>query len=110
MLYILTMVKITTHVLDVTNGIAAKGISVELWHDSNQVGNGVTNSDGRCLDLSQVNPGIYELRFRTKEYFDSLRMESFFPFCSVAFEVKDQQHYHVPLLLSAFSYTTYRGT
>ncbi|KAJ1972396.1 hypothetical protein H4R33_007092, partial [Dimargaris cristalligena] len=75
----------------------------------------VTNEDGRCTRLlpagSTATPGLYAIRFFTKEYFEAHQETSFYPFVEVHFEVKDTaEHYHIPLLLSRHSYTTYRGS
>ena len=120
---------ITTHVLDVAKGSPAAGIEVtlELWRGSERIpsfrssGNGdwvvlgssVTNSDGRCGALmgiiDEVKAGFYRISFHTGEYVPS----GFFPYVSIVFEVKESQsseHFHVPLLLSPFSFSTYRGS
>ena len=111
---------ITTHVLDTSRGVAAKGLAVSLHiHDClqdrwNLVKHSVTNEEGRCMDLicqEQFNPGEYKLTFQTSLYFDSLKIKSFFPYVEVIFIVRDTDaHFHVPLILNPFSYTTYRGT
>jgi 5-hydroxyisourate hydrolase len=104
---------ITTHVLDVANGGPAAQIPVELdvfvtghgWRDA---GRGVTNVDGRILDFGeQPVAGIYRLMFDVGVYIP----EPFFPTIWITFEVRDpNERYHVPLLLSPFGYTTYRGS
>jgi 5-hydroxyisourate hydrolase len=104
---------ITTHVIDTARGEPAARIPVELdvfvsghgWRDA---GRGVTNSDGRVLDFGEAPvPGIYRLMFDVAVHIP----DSFFPTISITFEVRDEKgHYHVPLLLSPFGYTTYRGS
>jgi 5-hydroxyisourate hydrolase len=104
---------ITTHVLDIASGEPAARIPVELdvfitghgWRDA---GRGVTNPDGRILDFGETPAaGIYRLSFDVAVHFP----DAFFPTISITFEVRDQnEHYHVPLLLSPFGYTTYRGS
>jgi 5-hydroxyisourate hydrolase len=104
---------ITTHVIDTATGGPAARIPVELdvfvsghgWRDA---GRGVTNSDGRVLDFGEeAAPGIYRLMFDVAVHIP----DAFFPTISITFEVRDEQgHYHVPLLLSPFGYTTYRGS
>lgn len=111
---------ITTHVLDTTTGRPGSGISVQLerqaddsgWQD---VGSGITDADGRVKNFfgeaRLFEPGSYRLTFETGEYFRSTGIESFFPRIAITFAVGDaEQHYHVPLLLSRFGYTTYRGS
>ncbi|KAI6652822.1 5-hydroxyisourate hydrolase [Oopsacas minuta] len=111
---------ITTHVLDTSRGIAAQGLAISLYyHDTiqdkwNLIKHSVTNKDGRCLDLLQMEQfqaGNYKLTFQTSLYFEEFKEKSFFPFVEVIFVVNDpNSHFHVPLLLSPYSYTTYRGT
>lgn len=113
------MSPITTHILDIAHGLPAAGVSVSLYQlDSEgtrkQAGQGVTNDDGRVVDLlpegTLIN-GIYSLVFEIEEYFKNSDRESFYPHVEVTFRVKeDRAHYHVPLLLSPFGYSTYRGS
>jgi 5-hydroxyisourate hydrolase len=109
---------ITTHVLDTAAGKPGRGIAVELeriehgqWH---LVGGGVTDDDGRLRTLTQpgpVAPGTYRIRFQTAAYFAAVGTPGFFPVVEIQFTVLDgTQHYHVPLLLSPFSFSTYRGS
>lgn len=110
----------TTHVLDTTAGVPAEGISatLELQSSSGEwktVGGGSTNSDGRIMDLLPVDqtfhPGIYRLTFNTGQYFRSKNIESFYPYVQIVFEVSDsKRHFHIPLLLNPFGYSTYRGS
>lgn len=72
----------------------------------------VTDEQGRIkafLDQKQQNRGIYKLTFFVKDYFLSKKTETFYPFVDVVFEIQDNKHYHVPITLSAFGYSTYRG-
>lgn len=72
----------------------------------------VTDEQGRIkefLDQRQQNKGIYKLTFFVKDYFASKKMESFYPFVDVVFQIQDDKHYHVPITLSAYGYSTYRG-
>lgn len=114
------MSAITTHVLDTARGIPAQGVRVSLeqidsaeqWH---ALGHGVTDSGGRLRTLMPESarpvPGTYRLMFDTRAYYTGLGIRSFFPVVAVMFEVSDAaDHYHVPLLLSPFGYTTYRGS
>jgi 5-hydroxyisourate hydrolase len=104
---------ITTHVLDTARGVPGRAIAVELeraehgiWH---LVGAGITDDDGRLRTLTPagpVLPGTYRIRFQTGAY-----QAGFFPVVEIQFTVDDgAQHYHVPLLLSPYSYSTYRGS
>lgn len=113
------MSAITTHILDVSAGSPARGVLVTLERqtpaDWEVIGKGVTDNDGRLQDLlaSDVNfsPGIYRLTFDTGNYFAQQEIEGFYPQVTVAFAVLDAaQHFHVPLLLSPFGYSTYRGS
>jgi 5-hydroxyisourate hydrolase len=107
------MSKITTHVLDTVAGKPAAGIAVTLdlhsQDDWKKLGDAVTDADGRARTLlpeaHAFEPGMYRLRFKTAG------ISPFFPEISICFRVDDtDRHYHVPLLLSAYGYTTYRGS
>ena len=106
---------ITTHVLDTVLGKPAAGIRVRLeqylkgsW---NLVGQGSTDADGRCRDLAS-NPerGNFRLTFATGEYLAGQRRSTIYPEVIVTFEFSGNAHFHLPLLLSYNSYTTYRGS
>ena len=109
---------ITTHVLDTSVGRPAAGIPVRLevmngdgW---TEVGSGSTDADGRVADLlpaERVEATTYRLGFDTAAYFASRGVEGFYPLIEIRFEVSDARaHHHVPLLLSPFGYSTYRGS
>ncbi len=112
------MSQITTHILDTTQGKPAAGVIIILLEQRDggwqKIATGQTNSDGRIPDLlppEEVLPtGIYKLKFETKPYFDSLGIKSFYPFVEVVFELNDLAHYHVPLLLNPYGYSTYKGS
>lgn len=110
---------VTTHILDVSIGKPAAGVRVSLARveDGNrvQVGSGVTDADGRLKNLVPAAPGpnagVFELTFETGPYFMGRDIKSFHPRITVTVEITDAtQHYHVPLLVSPFGYTTYRGS
>ena len=109
---------ITTHVLDTAAGRPGKAIAIELDHHAadawTRVGDGVTDDDGRLRTLTPAGPvaaGLYRLRFHTDPYFAAQGQPGFFPVVEIHFAVVDgAQHYHVPLLLSPFGYSTYRGS
>lgn len=112
---------ITTHVLDTAQGRPAEGIAVALEIRSNDsyrwqpLDTGTTNRDGRVTDLLgddyQLVPGTYRLTFDVGAYFDRLGVKSFYGVIPIVFELRDVvPHYHVPLLLSPFGYSTYRGS
>jgi 5-hydroxyisourate hydrolase len=113
------MSQITTHVLNTALGAPAKGVPVllEQMEPSKQwkeLSRKKTNSDGRVTDLlpeGKLAKGTYRLTFDTKSYFDEIDEKSFYAFVSVVFQIEDtKQHYHVPLLISPFGYSTYRGS
>ena len=112
------MSQLTTHILDTTNGKPAEGVRVFLFrHYSNEwkeVTIGTTNADGRIPKLVNddivLEEGIYKLKFETKEYFEKLAIMSFYPFVEISFYINGGEHYHVPLLLNPFGYSTYRGS
>lgn len=113
------MSKITTHVLDVALGRPAANVPVLLefqsadytWHEA---GRGVTDGDGRVKDLTAgeaLAASTYRLTFDTRAYFAARQIAGLYPQVIIVFEVRDaQEHYHVPLLLSPFGYSTYRGS
>lgn len=114
------MSAITTHVLDTSRGRPASGIAVALEiRDAENgwqvIGKGTTDGDGRLRDL--LPPGqtlleaTYRLIFATRDYFTQQNAESFYTEVIITFSVRDAtEHYHVPLLLCPFGYTTYRGS
>jgi 5-hydroxyisourate hydrolase len=105
-------VSISTHVLDTTTGLPAVGVPVRLEGDGVLV-DGVTDDDGRLAGLGPDEParGTYRLRFETGEWFLGQGRDAFYPEVVVTFAVTDPaRHLHVPLLLSAYSYSTYRGS
>ena len=110
---------ITTHVLDTTRGTPAEGVLVALEMQQSdgrwkELGRGTTNSDGRLTDLLPEGHrpvhGTYRLIFFTAEYFSLLNVDSFYSRVAIEFVVGNSEHYHVPLLLSPFGYSTYRGS
>ncbi len=103
---------LSTHILDTSRGRPAAGVAVRL--DARQgngwrtLAEGTTNADGRLSGWDTAQPGVYRLVFDTGDY---LGPDGFYPEVVVAFRVVDEQeHYHVPLLISPFGYTTYRGS
>lgn len=112
------MSQLTTHILDTTKGKPAAGVDIILYQYSKddwvKIANGVTNNDGRIPDLLNKDVtmpfGTYKLRFETRPYFTKQSVESFYPFIEIVFEVTTAEHYHVPLLLNPFGYSTYRGS
>ncbi len=111
---------ITSHVLDVSLGKPATNLSCrcEKWNAQTsppqweKVGEGVTNEDGRVetLHSSELVPGLYRIEFLTGSYFENRKISTFYPSVTVGFEVVNaKEHYHVPLLLSPYGYSTYRG-
>jgi 5-hydroxyisourate hydrolase len=111
---------ITTHVLDTSLGAPAQGVRVSLERvmqhgEGDVIGSGVTDADGRANALlgagRSLAEGVYRLRFDTDAYFARDGRATFFPDVSITFRVgREAQHYHVPLLLSPFGYSTYRGS
>ncbi|MGI9280497.1 MAG: hydroxyisourate hydrolase [Endozoicomonas sp.] len=112
------MTGISTHVLDTARGHPADRVPVTLYKQAEdgwvEIGQGTTNDDGRVNSLAtdEVNlpKGIYKLDFETQSYFNRLGQTSFYPEVTVIFEVSDNRHHHVPLLISPFGYSTYRGS
>ncbi len=114
------MSKITTHVLDISRGRPAAGVGVTLelqttGGDWGIIGRGETDADGRLADLTGAGDagveGVYRLTFETENYFAAQGVETFYPLAVVVFRVRDAAaHYHVPVLVSPFGYSTYRGS
>ena len=109
---------VTTHILDTSLGKPAAGVSVSLERKKGDtfvsVGHGITNEDGRIANLISQDgfeAGTYRIHFAIQSYFEGQKRESFYPEASIVFIVKDPtEHFHVPLLLNPFGYSTYRGS
>jgi len=110
--------QLSSHILDISTGLPAPGVPVKLerlnehsksWSLIDQKS---TDVDGRIknfLDEKKSNKGIYKLTFLVDGYFKSKKTDSFYPFIEVVFQIKDNKHYHVPITLSPYGYSTYRG-
>jgi 5-hydroxyisourate hydrolase len=101
---------VTTHVLDTATGRPAPGIAVRLEHRGTVLARGRTDEDGRIRDLGPtgLEPGVYRLVFDTGDY---LGPDGFFPEVVISFRILDgEAHHHIPVLLSPFAYSTYRGS
>jgi 5-hydroxyisourate hydrolase len=126
------MSQITSHVLDTSRGKPAAGITISLFElntscsssgksenkDQEQwslLSTGKTNSDGRVpalLAQGRILPaGNYRVHFAISDYFNALNEQAFYPYVDIVFNISgDGEHYHIPLLLTAFGYSTYRGS
>ncbi|KAG2176595.1 hypothetical protein INT44_007259 [Umbelopsis vinacea] len=112
---------VTCHVLIASTGIPGKNVAVKIEQldqataDFKVLSTSQTNDDGRCPTLlpanHQIEKGIYRVTFETKSYFESQGQACFYPYVQIVFELANpEQHYHIPLLISPYSYTTYRGS
>ena len=110
--------QLSSHILDVSKGKPAIGVTIKLEKYNQKtkhwlfLDEKVTDENGRISDFlnsEKTNLGIYRLTYMTSSYFKRNQVESFYPFIEVVFQIKDNNHYHVPITLSAFSYFTYRG-
>ena len=107
---------VTTPILDTGAGRPAPGVAVVLSQNDagtwQELARSATDADGRAKDLGpeQLAPGRYKLNFATGEYYAGLQTATFFPEVDLVFEVTGPEHYHVPLLLSPFAFSTYRGS
>ncbi|KAJ8588399.1 transthyretin [Rhizopogon salebrosus TDB-379] len=124
---------ITCHILDVSTGRPAAGVDVniQVYHKGQRgidifspFATGVTDADGRCMDMlpprgsnearlqqKEVGAGLYKIVFKPKEYFEKTGRKCFYPWVEITFEVENtEEHYHIPLLISPYSFTTYRGS
>lgn len=113
------MSTLSTHVLDLVSGLPASGVAVTLWRGETVLFSGVTNDDGRCPELKDagtLEAGTYRLEFSVAAYFRSRNVElsdpPFLDIVPIVFGVSDKgrSHYHVPLLVSPFGFSTYRGS
>ncbi len=113
------MSQITTHILDTSLGKPAANVPIQLEQKAADgswaiIEQGTTNADGRVSDLLEKNTvlalGIYKMVFDTEGYFKSQNIKGFYPTVEIQFYVRDTTHYHVPLLLNPFGYSTYRGS
>jgi 5-hydroxyisourate hydrolase len=112
------MSRISTHILDTSAGKPAAGVNINLsflndrsWIDSAE---GITDKDGRINSLLNEGTvrekGIYKIKFMTGEYFKNKGLKNFYPYVEIIFEIDSDEHYHIPLLISPFGYSTYRGS
>lgn len=117
------MKRISTHVLDVSSGRPARDVPVRLEkHEAHggwqRLNDAHTDADGRCPQLlpsedrtEVLTPGNYRLVFDTASYFKANNLEGLYPVVEITFHVREgESHFHIPLLLSAHGYTTYRGS
>ncbi|EAJ8139982.1 hydroxyisourate hydrolase [Campylobacter coli] len=117
-----TEYQLSTHILDINSGQPASNVKVELYNlDQNRqwvkISEKFTKKNSRIADFLPYEKtenrsfGVYKLKFYTKDYYISRKVDSFYPFVEVSFELlKDQKHYHIPITLSPFGYSTYRGS
>jgi 5-hydroxyisourate hydrolase len=113
--------RLTTHVLDTMHGKPARGMRLELHYvhgdHTHHITDSYTNADGRVdqplLEGEDFQKGEFELRFHVGQYFERIGLENETPFLDVVpirFTIAEDSHYHVPLLVSPFAYSTYRGS
>lgn len=110
---------ISTHVLNTASGKPAVGVKIQLEFMNNEgtfdiLNDTCTNNDGRAPELMKdcdFLEGTYRITFLTKDYFSQMDEKCFYPYATIVFDIDDQEsHYHVPLLISNFAYSTYRGS
>ena len=105
---------VTTHILDLVNGRPAAGVAVRLYRETDLLASGVTNDDGRVESWSEalsIDSGKYRLEFDVEPWFTARGEKSFYEDVHISFRIENtDEHYHVPLLLSPFGYSTYRGS
>jgi len=111
--------QLSSHVLDISKGNPAQDVKVDLEKlapDNRWTAVAIekTDSNGRIsnflLSGKDANKGIYKLKFHTQSYFLNQKIETFYPYIEVIFEIKDNRHYHVPITVSPYGYSTYRGS
>lgn len=111
--------QLSSHILDISQGKPAPNVKIALSkQDKNQnwvlIDEKYTDNNGRIKDFlkeesNKNNNGVYKLTFYITPYFEGLKQKTFYPFIEVVFEIKDNQHYHIPITLSPYGYSTYRG-
>ncbi|WP_304297146.1 hydroxyisourate hydrolase [Capnocytophaga leadbetteri] len=111
--------QLSSHILDISQGKPAPNVKIALSkQDKNQnwvlIDEKYTDNNGRIKDFlkeesNENNNGVYKLTFYITPYFEKLKQKTFYPFIEVVFEIKDNQHYHIPITLSPYGYSTYRG-
>ena len=111
--------QLSSHILDISQGKPAPNVKIALSkQDKNQnwvlIDEKYTDNNGRIKDFlkeesNENNNGVYKLTFYITPYFERLKQKTFYPFIEVVFEIKDNQHYHIPITLSPYGYSTYRG-
>lgn len=107
------MISLSSHVLDTTLGKPAADMILTLTTPGGETVSGVTDADGRCKAWGDISltKGIYNLRFQCGEYLLEHHEKSFYPYVDICFEIdSEDEHYHVPLLVNPFGYSTYRGS
>ena len=111
--------QLSSHILDISQGKPASNVKIALSkQDENQnwvlIDEKYTDNNGRIKDFlkeesNKNNNGVYKLTFYITPYFEKLKQKTFYPFIEVVFEIKDNQHYHIPITLSPYGYSTYKG-
>ena len=111
--------QLSSHILDISQGKPAPNVKIALSkQDKNQnwvlIDEKYTDNNGRIKDFlkeesNKNNNAVYKLTFYITPYFERLKQKTFYPFIEVVFEIKDNQHYHIPITLSPYGYSTYRG-
>ena len=111
--------QLSSHILDISQGKPAPNVKIALSkQDKNQnwilIDEKYTDNNGRIKNFlkeesNKNNNGVYKLTFYITPYFEKLKQKTFYPFIEVVFEIKDNQHYHIPITLSPYGYSTYRG-
>ncbi len=107
------MISLSSHVLDTTEGCPAAGMALTLTTPGGESVKKTTDHDGRCsgFDSHLLTIGVYCIRFHCKEYLLAHHGKSFYPFVDIHFEITEATgHYHIPLLISPYGYSSYRGS
>ena len=111
--------QLSSHILDISQGKPAPNVKISLSkQDKNQnwvvIDEKYTDNNGSIKEFlkeesGKINNGVYKRTFHIVPYFERLKQKTFYPFIEVVFEIKDTQHYHIPITLSPYGYSTYRG-
>lgn len=110
--------QLSSHILDISRGLPVPHTLIKLEKQADNgkwifISENKTDINGRVQNFlpygSEENKGIFKLTYFTESYFNDIKQNSFYPFIEVVFQIKDDEHYHVPITLSPYGYSTYRG-
>lgn len=109
--------RLSTHMLDATSGRHIQNVDMEIFHQNDNgdwisIETGNTGETGRVnwLNRNQNHRGLFKIKYYTAPYFERMNQDTKFPYIEVIFSIQDDEHYHIPLVLTGHRFTTYRGS